>query len=81
MNLLDGSASAELDVFLKEEQDLAYLGKVQYTHSRQPSLMSCYALHVGRGAWGSGCRCCAANQGLVLWRSCAEQICCSFNDV
>ena len=31
MSLLDGSASAELDTFLKEEQDLAYLGKVQ-TH-------------------------------------------------
>ena len=46
MNLLNGSASAELDVFLKEEQDLAYLGKVQYTHSRQHSLMSCCALHV-----------------------------------
>ena len=80
MNLLNGSASAALDVFLQEEQDLAYLGTVQYTHSRQHLLMSCYALHV-LVAWGSGCRCCAASQGLVLWWSCVKQIRCSFNDV
>ena len=33
-SLLDGSASAELDKFLKEEQDLEYIGKVHtYIHT------------------------------------------------
>ena len=30
-SLLDGSASADLDTFLKEEQDLEYIGKVGHS--------------------------------------------------
>ena len=51
MSLLDGSASAELDTFLKEEEDLEYLGKVQ-THPQHYG--STHPLHVAPSTCVSG---------------------------